>query len=805
MKYRNKLNSIDWDSIFLNDDINKCAEQLSEVIIQSAREAIPNKTVTIRPLEPQWINSNIKRNIRQRKRLYKKAKRLNTNIIWDQFKHKRNEVNSLIRIAKIQYKDKLAHDLKANDTNSRNWYKLTSELLTPKTDKPIPFLEVDNKIIENDHDKAEALNSYFCKQSTLDDTEATLPDLITPEYPLLEQIYITHEDVREAIALLNPNKAPGPDLISPKLLKEGTQQLVPQLQRLFNLSLSLKQFPNSWKKSNVTAIHKKDSTTNPGNYRPISLLNINGKLMERCIHKHLTAYFLENNVITPYQSGFVSGDSTINQLLYLSNEFYKALDEEKEIRIVFCDISKAFDRVWHKGLIYKLKSSGLSGPLIDWLANYLDNRQQRVYLNNCSSTWQNTNAGVPQGSILGPLLFLIFINDIVKDIRGNIKLFADDTILFEIVDEPILTGITLNIDLSRIFAWAKQWLVEFQPIKQETFIASKKRIKPYHPPLFMGNTQIKEVDSHKHLGIEFTNDMTWKKHINTIVSKAYKRLGILRMHKFNLDRRSLDKMYKIFIRPLLEYGNTVWDNCIKENKTALENIQRDAQRISSGATKLCSFEKLYNETGYETLENRRKKHRLCQMYKMTHNLTPNYLQRLLPPQIREQSRYHLRNPNNFMTPITRTRFYYSSFLPSALRDWNSLNNDSRNSTTLINFKRTLSTPGIVPSHYLNIQTTRTGQILHTRIRLECSSLNQHLYKKKLINSPNCLCGQVESAAHFLLHCPRYNQIRRRYFGNAAFPITVHNLLYGVRNQNITYNDEIFKQVQLYILASKRFT
>ena len=130
--------------------------------------------------------------------------------------------------------------------------------------------------------------------------------------------------------------------------------------------------------------------------------------MERCIHKHLTAYFLENNVITPYQSGFVSGDSTINQLLYLSNEFYKALDEEKEIRIVFCDISKAFDRVWHKGLIYKLKSSGLSGPLIDWLASYLDNRQQRVYLNNCSSTWQNTNAGVPQGSILGPLLFFNF-------------------------------------------------------------------------------------------------------------------------------------------------------------------------------------------------------------------------------------------------------------------------------------------------------------------------------------------------------------------------------------------------------------
>ena len=302
---------------------------------------------------------------------------------------------------------------------------------------------------------------------------------------------------------------------------------------------------------------------------------------------------------------------------------------------------------------------------------------------------------MPQGSILGPLLFLIFINDIVKDIKGIIRLFADDTILFDIVEDPLLTGITLNVDLSRIFAWAKQWLVEFQPIKQESFIASKKRVKPRHPPLYMGNTQIKEVDSHKHLGIELANDMSWKTHINTIVNKAYKRLGILRKHKFNLDRRSLDKMYKVFIRPLIEYGNIIWDNCSKENKKALENIQLDAQRISTGATKLCSVQKLYNETGYETLETRRKKQKLCQMYKITHNLTPDYLKRLLPPRIQDQSRYQLRNPNNYMVPITRTTFYFNSFLPSTLREWNSLNIISRNSTTLASFKRTLSTPSKV--------------------------------------------------------------------------------------------------------------
>ena len=196
---------------------------------------------------------------------------------------------------------------------------MTSELLTQKTDQtPIPFLEVDNKILENDIDKAEALNTYFCKQSRIHDSAATLPDLVLPDYAFLDEIYITDEDVREAIIRLNSNKAPGPDLISPRLFKEGMQQLVPQLRRLFNLSLRLKKFPEPWKKSNLTAIHKKDSLTNPGNYRPISVLNYNGKLMERCVHKHLTNYFIENNVIIPYQSGFVGCDSTVNQLLYLS-------------------------------------------------------------------------------------------------------------------------------------------------------------------------------------------------------------------------------------------------------------------------------------------------------------------------------------------------------------------------------------------------------------------------------------------------------------------------------------------------------
>ncbi len=174
-------------------------------------------------------------------------------------------------------------------------------------------------------------------------------------------------------------------------------------------------------------IFKKSDPSNPQNYRPISLLSCIGKLMERCIHKHLYNFIADNKILTSFQSGFIKGDSTVNQLVYVYNDICKALDDGKEVRAVFCDISKAFDRVWHRGLLFKLSSIGVTGCLYQWFASYLSSRKQRVVYANASSEWSYINAGVPQGSILGPLLFLIYINDIVNEINSKIRLFADDT------------------------------------------------------------------------------------------------------------------------------------------------------------------------------------------------------------------------------------------------------------------------------------------------------------------------------------------------------------------------------------------
>ena len=192
------------------------------------------------------------------------------------------------------------------------------------------------------------------------------------------------------------------------------------------------------------------------------------------MHKHIYNYVIDNNLITPFQSGFTCNASITNRLLYLYHSLCEAVDSGKEVRVVFCDISKAFDRVWHRVLLFKLSSVGIKGKMLQWLSSYLSNRTQRVVLNGQNSEWVSVKAGVPQGSILGPLLFVLYINDIVNRIETNIRLFADDTSLFIIVDTPERAAGSLNSDLQEINQWATEWLVDFNPSKTFTMTVSRK-------------------------------------------------------------------------------------------------------------------------------------------------------------------------------------------------------------------------------------------------------------------------------------------------------------------------------------------
>ena len=230
-----------------------------------------------------------------------------------------------------------------------------------------------------------------------------------------------------------------------------------------------------------------------------------------------------------------------------------------EVRVVFLDISKAFERVWHAGLLFKLRRAGVGGQLLDWLADYLIDRQQRVCINGQYSDWGNIRAGVPQGSVLGPLLFLVFINDLTEVVNySNIRMYADDTCLFVNVDNRQIAADNLNIDLHSIQNWADQWLVSFSPTKTKSLIISNKHDLLNHPVLYLNNTEIVEVKDHKHLGVTFSSNLWWHSHINDIFVKAMKRLDILQAFKFKLDRKSPEKFYVSFVRPILEYADVVW-------------------------------------------------------------------------------------------------------------------------------------------------------------------------------------------------------------------------------------------------------
>ena len=253
------------------------------------------------------------------------------------------------------------------------------------------------------------------------------------------------------------------DLISPRLLKEGADILSRPLCILFNRSLEESYFPASWKFGNVAPIYKKDDRSLPSNYRPITLLNQVGKVMERCVHKRLYNHIIVNRILTPLQSGFVQGDSTTYQLLHTYHTFCEAVDRGKEVRAVFCDISKTFDRVWHRGLLHKLSGIGCFDEVLQWFSSYLIGRTQRVVVGVQAYEWAPIEAGVPQGSFLGPLLFLIYIykNDIVRNIGASIRLFADDTSLYIDVDSPLSSAAILNTDLNTIANWDDAWLVSF--------------------------------------------------------------------------------------------------------------------------------------------------------------------------------------------------------------------------------------------------------------------------------------------------------------------------------------------------------
>ena len=300
----------------------------------------------------------------------------------------------------------------------------------------------------------------------------------------------------------------------------------------------------------------------------------------------------------------------------------------------------------------------------------------------------STGWGSP-GSVLGPLLFLIYINDITEEVQSSeIRLFADDTILYILVDNPVQSAAALNDDLNRISRWAAKWIVCFSAPKTKAMFISKKNKQNPNRPLMMNNVILEEVKEYKHLGVTITSDLTWNKHIENMATSAGKCLDVLNALKYRLDRASLEKIYKAYIRSKLEYASIVWDSCTKHLSDLLEAVQYRAAKIISGAISRTSHNAVYKELNWLTLEERRERQRLRVLYKCIHGQAPAYLQNVTYPQREGNPRYVLRN-QKLPNYRSRTSTFHNSFIPKTVRDWNSLPNETKSAGTLEAFTNNL--------------------------------------------------------------------------------------------------------------------
>ena len=824
------MSNFPWENhLSLNNNPNWQIKSFTEILLNIMSNFVPHEKKRIVPRDLPWISKSLKSMIRRKNRLFKNYKRHG-------YKEEDNARLVIFRMECQKAVDKAKHDylLKLGNkvydpaTSQKYYWKILNQVMNKSRAPKIPPLLFNNAFILNCAEKAKLFNDFFGKQCKPVANGSVLPYFKFVTNKRISTISIENHDIISLVRKLNPSKASGSDGISGQMLLLCDNSVTLPLQIIFNTILKTSIYPDNWKLANLTPIFKKGDKQLIKNYRPISLLPICGKMFEKIIFQNFYGFFTENNLITKNQSGFRPSDSTTNQLLFLVDEIHKGFDDTKslETRAVFLDISKAFDKVWHEGLIFKLRQNGVSGGLLKLMENYLHNRKQRVVLNGSESDYVIIESGVPQGSVLGPLLFLIYINDLESNIKSNVKFFADDTMLFSIVTDPQCTANELNHDLDVICKWAYQWKMQFNPdpSKQATEVLfSCKKSFTNHPGLFFNGSLVPRVHEQKHLGLILQPNLSFEKHLNVKMIKAMKNIGILKHLSHFLPLRALDQMYKAHVRSHLEYCDIIYHipSIIKPPPLGVslhtlmekvERIQYQAALAITGTWQGSSRSKLYDELGWESLSDRRMLRRVLQIHKIISKLTPSYLYDKLP----QTRRPFLENV--FREIKFKTNRYGNSFYPNAISLWNIIITHFDHFPTRNTLKEHI-TSLIRPSikGIINIHDPEGLRYLF-QLRVGLSPLRCHKKRHNFVDTPSdiCLCNKgIESTSHFLLSCLLYDIPRVALVNSVNEVLRRNNLdnpndrvklyLYGHFSLDILENRIILLSTIRYIKSTNRFS
>jgi hypothetical protein len=464
----------------------------------------------------------------------------------------------------------------------------------------------------------EILNDYFVTVFTTENITC-IPTPISnnrvTDTSNICNINITESDVSGCISKLNINKAHGPDDIYARTIKELNTNLCEPLRILFQKSIDTCDVPNDWKSANVSPIFKQGNKIKAENYRPISLTSLIGKLLETIIRNKIVEFLDEHNLLRDSQHGFRIKRSCLTNLLDFYDTLIKQYEEDKAVDVIFLDLQKAFDKVPHERLLVKLYALGIRGNAHKWIKNWLTGRIQRVNIKGIKSDWKPVTSGVPQGSVLGPILFLCYINDIDEGIDGYITKFADDTKLMNPASTTKDTSI-LQKDLNKISNWAEKWQMKFNANKCKVMhIGCKNILNDYT----MDAVNLKSVERESDLGVIIDKSLKVSHQCTAVVKKANKILGLISRSFEVKNKNNIITLYKSLVRPHLEYCSQVWSPHLRKDVVKIEKVQRRATKLIPSLRNL-PYEDRLKKLNLTTLEQRRIRMDMMEIYKILHSI-----------------------------------------------------------------------------------------------------------------------------------------------------------------------------------------
>lgn len=643
-----------------------------------------------RDQQPGWFTQELQSLIYKRDACHKKG-----NI--DEYKELKNRIASLIKSNKKEF---LNQAISENIESKHLWrhlkdisgIKQNSKIVLPQ------HIIKENTCIEDEQSIINELNHHFINISNIiTKTKFTTQNFCKLEHKLNEQLRyhtfdiqpITALDVKHLIDKLNVNKSTGVDGIGPKILKYCGDLITPCIASIINNSINSGIFPDILKCAKVIPLYKSGDKNDPGNYRPISILPTISKIYERHIASQLRSYLSKTKVLQVSQSGFRKNHSCNTALIKLTDTWLKQIDQGNMVGTVFLDLKKAFDLVDHEILLHKLKLHHFSDKSISLFTSYLSNRQQSIKVGKITSSSLCISSGVPQGSILGPILFLIYINDITIDNpEMNIDLFADDSTMHESSNNVHDIQIKLQQNINCITKWCKTNNMALNPTKSTCMlIGSSYRLKINNAlKLTINNQILVNVTLQKILGVYVDNTLNWKAQIDSVCKRLNNKISLLKGVLYYLNDDMKMMFYNAYILPIMDYCCVVWgQNGHYKNK--ISKIQRRIARIILNKPNRSPSTNLLDGLNWMSFENRCKYHTALLVFKTMNNDSPEYMHDIL--KFSQNSTHHLRsetNKNLTLRAKPRTNYYKQSFSYNSFIVWNDIPMLIKTSRSVNSFK-----------------------------------------------------------------------------------------------------------------------